>query len=193
MGKNKKPRSLGRLLIDLTPLLDVIFIVLIVVLAGQDNYSTEADRKYAEAEKYVKEVNAEMEEIDAENSVLKEQMSTYSSLNEYFNVVTVYAAYSQENRKLRTIYIKVNTDEPITINLNPSNVSSAWAECRKYIEDKIKEDLSLPMILSINTNSDEKMLYRDEESIHSMFMDLMNNYKNLTIRNADWDSADTDH
>ncbi|MBR4753694.1 MAG: hypothetical protein IK054_00780, partial [Lachnospiraceae bacterium] len=47
MGKNKKPRSLGRLLIDLTPLLDVIFIVLIVVLAGQDNYSTEADRKYA--------------------------------------------------------------------------------------------------------------------------------------------------
>lgn len=193
MGKNKKPRSLGRLLIDLTPLLDVIFIVLIVVLAGQDNYSTEADRKYAEAEKYVKEVNAEMEEIDAENSVLKEQMSTYSSLNEYFNVVTVYAAYSQENRKLRTIYIKVNTDEPITINLNPSNVSTAWAECRKYIEDKIKEDLSLPMILSINTNSDEKMLYRDEESIHSMFMDLMNNYKNLTIRNADWDSADTDH
>lgn len=193
MGKNKKPRSLGRLLIDLTPLLDVIFIVLIVVLAGQDNYSTEADRKYAEAEKYVKEVNAEMEEIDAENSVLKEQMSTYSSLNEYFNVVTVYAAYSQENRKLRTIYIKVNTDEPITINLNPSNVSSAWAECRKYIEDKIKEDLSLPMILSINTNSDEKMLYRDEESIHSMFMDLMNNYKNLTIRNADWDSADADH
>ena len=193
MGKNKKPRSLGRLLIDLTPLLDVIFIVLIVVLAGQDNYSTEADRKYAEAEKYVKEVNAEMEEIDAENSVLKEQMSTYSSLNEYFNVVTVYAAYSQENRKLRTIYIKVNTDEPITINLNPSNVSSAWSECRKYIEDKIKEDLSLPMILSINTNSDEKMLYRDEESIHSMFMDLMNNYKNLTIRNADWDSADTDH
>ena len=186
MGKNKKPRSLGRLLIDLTPLLDVIFIVLIVVLAGQDNYSTEADRKYAEAEKYVKEVNAE-------NSVLKEQMSTYSSLNEYFNVVTVYAAYSQENRKLRTIYIKVNTDEPITINLNPSNVSTAWAECRKYIEDKIKEDLSLPMILSINTNSDEKMLYRDEESIHSMFMDLMNNYKNLTIRNADWDSADTDH
>ena len=28
MGKNKKPKSIGRLLIDLTPLLDVIFIVL---------------------------------------------------------------------------------------------------------------------------------------------------------------------
>ena len=55
-------------------MLDVIFIVLIVVLAGQDNYSTQADVKYAEAEKYVSEVNAEMEEIDAENSVLKEQM-----------------------------------------------------------------------------------------------------------------------
>ncbi|MBR5179577.1 MAG: hypothetical protein IKW90_12375 [Lachnospiraceae bacterium] len=188
--KNKKPRSLGRLLIDLTPLLDVIFIVLIVVLAGQDNYSTEADRKYAEAEKYVSEVNAEMEEIDAQNSVLKEQMSAYSSLNEFFNVVTVYAAYSPENRKLRTIYIKVNTDDPITINLNPSNVSSAWTECKKYIEEIIKKDQSLPMILSLDINSDEKMLYRDEESIQSMFMDLVNNYKNLTVRNLNADSAD---
>ena len=87
MGKNKKPKSIGRLIVDLTPLLDVIFIVLIVILAGQDNYSTQADVKYAEAEKYVSEVNAEMEEIDAQNSVLKEQMSAYSSMNEYFNVV----------------------------------------------------------------------------------------------------------
>ena len=117
MGKNKKPKSIGRLIVDLTPLLDVIFIVLIVILAGQDNYSTQADVKYAEAEKYVSEVNAEMEEIDAQNSVLKEQMSAYSSMNEYFNVVTVYAAYSPENRKLRTIYLKVNTDEPIKITV----------------------------------------------------------------------------
>ena len=181
--KNKKPRSLGRLLIDLTPLLDVIFIVLIVVLAGQDNYSTEADRKYAEAEKYVSEVNAEMEEIDAQNSVLKEQMSAYSEINEYFNVVTVYAAYSLENRKLRTIYLKVNTDESVKINLNPDNMSQAWLECRNKIEDIIKKDETLPMILSIDTNNDDKMLYRDEEAINNMFMDLAKTYNNLTIKN----------
>ena len=182
MGKNKKPKSIGRLIVDLTPLLDVIFIVLIVILAGQDNYSTQADVKYAEAEKYVSEVNAEMEEIDAQNSVLKEQMSAYSSMNEYFNVVTVYAAYSPENRKLRTIYLKVK------INLNPSNMSSAWTECRNHIEEIIRKDESLPMILSINTNSDDKMLYRDEESISSMFMEFTKTYKNLSIRNSDVNS-----
>ena len=187
MKKDKKSRSLSRILIDLTPLLDVIFIVLIVVLAGQDNYSTEADRKYAEAEKYVIDVNAEMEEIDAENSVLKEQMSSYSALNEYFNVVTVYAAYSPENRKFRTIYIKVNTDETQKINLNPSNSQDAWSECRKFIEDIIKKDESLPMILSINTSGDDKMLYRDESSINDMFADLMRKYQNLTIRNMNSD------
>lgn len=187
MKKDKKSRSLSRILIDLTPLLDVIFIVLIVVLAGQDNYSTEADRKYAEAEKYVIDVNAEMEEIDAENSVLKEQMSSYSALNEYFNVVTVYAAYSPENRKFRTIYIKVNTDETQKINLNPSNSQDAWNECRKFIEDIIKKDESLPMILSINTSGDDKMLYRDESSINDMFADLMRKYQNLTIRNMNSD------
>ena len=185
MGKNKKPKSIGRLIVDLTPLLDVIFIVLIVILAGQDNYSTQADVKYAEAEKYVSEVNAEMEEIDAQNSVLKEQMSAYSSMNEYINIVTVYAAYSSENRKNRTIYLKVNVEEPIKISLNPNNTSEAWSECRDYIEEIINEDVNTPMILSINANNDEKMLYRDEESINSLFMELTKNYNNLTIRNLD--------
>ena len=53
MGKNKKPKTIGRLIIDLTPLLDVIFIVLIVVLAGQDTFNMEANQKFAEAEVYV--------------------------------------------------------------------------------------------------------------------------------------------
>ena len=184
MGKDrKKPGSLGRLLIDLTPLLDVVFLVLIVVLAGQDNYNTEADRKYAEAEQYVKEAAEKIDETEAENSVLTEQMDAYSSLNEFFNVVTVYAAYSRENRKLRTIYIKVNTDDTVTINLNPSNVTSAWSECRNYIEDIIKKDESLPMILSLDLNNSEKMLYRDEQSINDMFMELLGKYPKLNIRN----------
>lgn len=183
MGKNKKPRSIGRLLIDLTPLLDVIFLVLIVVLAGQDNYNNEADMKFAEAEKYVSEVNAEMDEISAKDVVLSEQMKAYESINEYFNVVTVYAAYSPENRKLRTIYVMVNTDEPIQITLNPSNTSQAWTECRKYIEDLIKKDESLPMILSVKTQDNDKMLYRDEEAISSLFMDLSKEYSSITIRN----------
>ena len=185
MGKNKKPKSIGRLIVDLTPLLDVIFIVLIVVLAGQDNYSTQADVKYAEAEKYVSEVNAEMEEIDAENSVLKEQMSAYSEINDYVNVVTVYAAYDPEYRKHRTIYVKLNNEETKSIDLNAVNSSLAWAECRKYIEDIIKKDDSLHMILSVNTNSDDKMLYRDEIAINEMFSELMDNYNNLSIRKFD--------
>ena len=188
MGKEKKQKSLGRLLIDLTPLLDVVFIVLIVVLAGQADYSNKADLKYVEAELYVSEADAKMDELEAQDSVIREQMSNYSSINEYFNVVTVYASYSLENRKLRTIYVMVNTDDPKTFNLNPSNTSSAWTDCRNYIEDIIKKDESLPMILSINTNSDEKMLYRDEQSINDMFSDLMRTYKNLTIKNLDVNS-----
>lgn len=183
MTGEKKPKSLGRLIVDLTPLLDVIFLVLIVVLAGQDNYSSEADKKYEEAQKIVQEVNAQIGEIDADNSVLKEQMSAYESLNEYFNVVTVYAAYSTESRKLRTIYLKINTDDIIKINLNPSNSTSAWAECRNYIEAIIKEDETLPMIVSIDSNNDEKMLYRDEEAISGMLTELLRLYPNVTIRN----------
>lgn len=182
MAKNRKPRSIGRILIDLTPLLDVVFIMLIVVLAGQDNYNSKADQKIAEAEKIVAEAESEVSEIEAKNSALSEQMAAYSEINDHFNIVTVYAAYSTENRKLRTIYLVINTDDPIQINLNPSNTSSAWAECREMIENVIKKDKDLPMILSISTSNDEKMLYRDEQAIITMLNDLGKTYSNITVR-----------
>ena len=182
MEKNRKQRSLGRLLIDLTPLLDVIFIVLIVVLAGQDNYNTEADRKYADAEALTLTADAQVADIEAKNAAYSEQMKAYEEINEYFNIITAYARYSPENRKYRTIYIMINTDSPVEILLNPSRENEAWSECRKTIEDVIKKDEDLPVILSISSEMNDKMLYRDEESIYSIFKDLKGRYNNITIR-----------
>ena len=158
MGKNKKPKSIGRLIIDLTPLLDVIFIVLIVVLAGQDTFNMEADQKFAEAEVYVSEADKKLDEMEALVDTYAEQMAAYDSLSDYFNAVTVYASYSLENRRLRTVYVMINNEEPVTLNLTPSNTAETWAECKRMIEEVIKKDETLPMILSINSNGDEKML-----------------------------------
>ena len=111
-------------------------------------------------------------------------MAAYDSLSEYFNVVTVYASYSLENRRLRTVYVMVNNEEPVTLNLTPSNTAETWAECKRMIEEVIKKDETLPLILSINSNGDEKMLYRDDEAIYGIFRDLQNAYpdSNISIR-----------
>ena len=179
MGKNKKPKSIGRLIIDLTPLLDVIFIVLIVVLAGQDTYNIEADQKMVQAEEYVSEADKKLDEMESMVGTYAEQMAAYDSLSEYFNAVTVYASYSRENRRLRTVYVMVNNEEPVTLNLTPSNTAETWAECKRMIEEVIKKDESLPMILSISSNGDDKMLYRDDEAIYSIFKDLHNAYPTI--------------
>ena len=63
MGKNKKPKSIGRLIIDLTPLLDVIFIVLIVVLAGQDTFNMEAEQNLEQAAVYRSEADKQLDEM----------------------------------------------------------------------------------------------------------------------------------
>ena len=179
MGKNKKPKSIGRLLIDLTPLLDVIFIVLIVVLAGQDTFKAEADQKHAEATEYVSEADKKLSEMETKVEMYSEQMAAYDSLSEYFNVVTVYASYNLDNRRLRTVYIMINNEAPVTLNLTPSNTPEVWSECKKMIEDVIKKDETLPLILSVNSNNDEKMLYRDDEAIYDIFKDLQNAYPGI--------------
>jgi len=183
MGKKKRTKSLGRLLIDLTPLLDVIFIVLIVVLAGRDSYSAAAEEKMLMAEEYTKEADQKLNEMEAKVDTYLDQMNTYNVLNEYFNVVTVYSAYSPENRRLRTIYVMINTDEPVMLSLTPST-SEKWDECRDIVEEVIKKDLKKPVILSINMNNEGKMLYRDEVKINEIFMELVNKYDNVSVKKA---------
>lgn len=182
MGKNKKSKSIGRLLIDLTPLLDVVFIVLIVVLAGQDSFSAEAEKKFSDAEQIVSESEIELSEMEAKVNTYSEQMAAYESINEFFNIVTVYSAYTPGNRRIRTIYVMINNEQPKEINLTPSNTSDAWDECRKLIEETIKKDESLPTILTISTKEDTMMLYRDEQSIKNMFFDIKDSYQNISIK-----------
>ena len=182
MGKNKKPKTIGQLLIDLTPLLDVIFIVLIVVLVGRDSYNAEADRKYEDAEQYVSEADAKLAEMEAKISTYTEQMKVYDELTEYINTITVYSAYNPANRKVRTIYVMINRDVPKEINLSPSTEKSAWDECRSIIEDVLQKNENAQLILSISTENNDKMLYRDEEAIYDMFKDLMSKYSNISMR-----------
>jgi len=182
MGKNKKPKTIGQLLIDLTPLLDVIFIVLIVVLVGRDSYNAEADKKYADAEQYVSEADAKVAEMEAKTATYTEQMKAYGEISEYVNLITVYAGYNPANRKFRTIYVMINADAPKEINLNPSTEKNAWAECRTMIEEVIQKNENAHAVLSISTENSEQMLYRDEEAIYDMFKDLMDKYSNISMR-----------
>lgn len=160
MRLGKKPKTFAQVLIDLTPLLDVIFILLIVVLTFQDDYSAKADAKVSEAEEYVDQANDDIAKKNAELDVVNEQLDNYANMNTYVTAVSIYASYQPSNRKYREIHIQINADEPKLINLNPSNSDEAWNECKDFVEQYISPDT--PMIISVKN---EKMLYRDEQKI----------------------------
>ena len=189
MGIKSKPNIIGQLLIDLTPLLDVIFIFLIVVLTFQEDFDKSADEKLTTAQQIEQNANAKIEqnELDVKDAIaeangrtdtMQEQLDTYMHLYDSINVVTIYASYTPSNRKYRTVHVKINANEMWEKEINPSNEEAVWVECQKYIEDELANSSKLP-IPTLFSVSNEKMLYRDEQSIMSLYEKLNINDKYL--------------
>ena len=167
-----KNDSIGRTLIDLTPLLDVVFILLIVVIVHS---------RINEAE----QLNFKDDRIEFyENKIedYKEQLGGNSVNMEHFNSITVYATFNEyEDRKERTISIGINNTIETRI-LKPSNEDTIWNECKEIILRAIEKEDILYSILSIgdgNAENDAKMLYRDELSIIQMFNEICQEHKNI--------------
>lgn len=170
--KTDKKRTIGQILIDLTPLLDVVFILLMIVMIGSEVYAGQADSVRAEAE----DVKAEYTAMEA---VMTDRIDTYEHLDDYVGVVSIYAAYQPSYRQNRTIYIGYG-DEVKTIALNGAGTTKAWKDCRNYIEGILSANEGTPFVISI---LDEQMLYRDEQAIEDMFADLCASHKNLYLKN----------
>ncbi len=169
MGLKKKPKTLGQFLIDLTPLLDVIFIMLIVVLAYQDNYSKKADTAYNQALQIEQEAKDQVAAAENSNLAAQEQLDTYEHIHDYVNVVTIYASYRPSNIKYRTLHVEINANDPWEKEINPSNEGRIWDECQEYIESELADKSGIPTVYSIRN---EKMLYRDEQEILALYEKL---------------------
>ncbi len=167
MRLRNKNKRIGRALIDLTPLLDVIFIFLVVVLCFNTNENEEAQAKLIEAEERLQEAERIENEAETKLDVMQEQLDNYASDKDNISFVTIYAEYKDNDRKFRTIHIKVNALPEQKIPLNPSNAENAWNECKEYLVKYVDE--KKPMMISIKNS---KMLYRDEKRIEKLIEEL---------------------
>lgn len=174
--RRNRSKGIKQFIIDLTPLLDVIFILLIVVLASGTMSEEKADRQYEEAMEI---------QSDAEQQVnaYKSHLEAYSDIDEYFSIITVSAGYHSDNRRNRTITVKVNENEEARYELNPTNSGDQWGKIEQDIKKIISAKEDLPAILVLNVKNDEKMLYRDEEDIMEIFDGLKTEFpQNVEIR-----------
>lgn len=162
------------LIIDLTSLLDVIFIILLVVMCSQQltKWDYESQEQIA-AEK--------IRDAEAKSELYQDQMETHDKLNEYVLKLSVYSDFNPEQITVRKVRILKELEAIQTIDLIGADTADAFAKLEKSLADYIAENSDKPVILSLN-EGDEKILYRDEKAILAIFEKLSESYTNVYIK-----------
>lgn len=170
----RKRRRNNDLVIDLTSLLDVIFILLLVILCAEQIAKEEyVDREQAAAEK--------VQEAEAAKELYNDQIEFSDSINQYVCAISVYSDYNPDQITVRKVRVLKEAQEIESFDLIGADTKEAYeafTEClTKYITDNAEQ----PVILSLN-EGDEKILYRDEKAILKIFQQLSDDYENVYIK-----------
>lgn len=177
----RRHRAKSDILIDLTSLLDVIFIILLVVIFRQQSLTEKQLSQAENANAVMEDASALADEANAKYELYMDQLETADQLNQYVWAVSVYASYSSDNVTERHIRILREGEEIETFDLRGTNVQDALVQFRDTLENYVKEHSDQPVILSLN-EKDEKILYRDEKEIRKIFDYLSEEYGNVFIK-----------
>lgn len=183
------------ILIDLTSLLDVIFIVLLIVMCSQqlqtETIGKATELTTTEAEQAIVKSDIAKTEADAIKSQYANQIQSYENADSYVTFIDVTSYYSSGAYSERTIRVLVGIEasEPVQeFKVTESNPQTGYHELQKYLEGEIEklqtEDNDHPVILTLNRN-DENILYRDELAIDNIFAQLAKVYTNVFIKYSD--------
>ena len=174
--RRKRRGSRGDVLIDLTSLLDVIFIILLVVMWGQNTVETNLKQTQAEAEEA-------MHQTEAERMLYEQQLEITENIHSYVFAVSVVVPYDKTDVTHRTIQILKEGEEIESFELIGNNVTTSVGAFRKSLESYVKTNKDRPVIFSLNER-DDKILYRDEVMVTEIFNELTKEYSNVYIRGS---------
>lgn len=168
--------------IELTSLLDVIFIVLMVVICSQQMTTKaaqqDAEDEISKAQRAQIEAQNERAEAEAEKKLFEEHMETYEEINTQMSVVTVYADYTPSDPSERTLSLMVDTESSSKIIMTPGTEKVSWAKLESQLTDAVEKANAAgkPVIISVNR---DRILYRDESRLTSLVDDLFRRYDNI--------------
>ncbi len=171
-GKNHlRNRNSGG--IDLNPLLDVIFIILLVVVC---NSATQTVSLKDAAEQ------AEQREAEAAQvrDIYEEQLDSMENMADYVVPVTIMIRPDLEDVHNRTAEILMG--EKLTeIEITPETEDTAYEEIKTMLTGELSGAEGRVMLLSLN-DDDEQILYRDEKRVKDISEDLKEEFGNLFLK-----------
>lgn len=181
----RKKNSRTDFIIDLTSLLDVIFIVLLIVMCRQAFLST---NEHAQLKHMQNEAEERKNEANARKTYYEQHTEKYENIEKYVRFVDVVASFnSVASIYNRTVVMTSDIEEgsePMVLPVTQAKEEEDYAQIRDYLTGIIEEaskDGSIPVILSLN-RGDENILYRDEVAIYNIFEYLASQYDNVFTR-----------
>lgn len=171
--RRKRGGSGRDVLIDLTSLLDVMFIILLIVMWGQNNTEGNLEKARAEAE----QAKAKTE---AEYRLYADQLDIADHINQYVCAVSVMVPFNEEDVTQRQIQILKEGEVIESFDLVGNNVSASVEAFKKSLTEYIQKNNGRPIILSLNEN-DDYILYRDEVMVTELFLELAKEYNNVYV------------
>ena len=189
--------------VELTSLLDVIFIVLMIVICNQqinleekqesaDRMVTEAEAEAesilldadairAEAESVLLEAEDRMAEAEAEKTLFEEHSEKFADVTSQMMTVTVVIDYQPSNLKTRTIRLLADAGQPETITITPETENDAYTEFEEKLETLVAEAEAAdkPVVIGIDM---KRILYRDEQRAEEVLSVINERHGNLYYR-----------
>lgn len=183
-------RKRKSVVVELTSLLDVIFIMLFMVMNRSQTAAEEAEntarQEISAAQSQVEEMQNEVDgyreiisEVEAERANLeavKHKLNSYEVFDEYASIVSVYVI---DNTYKRTIKVET-VSEAVTIDYSWENMDYAEETLKKALNDCIS-DSENPVFIVFSYNGDK--LYRQDYTLVSEVMtEVHGGYENVYIK-----------
>lgn len=174
--RKKRGGSGKDVLIDLTSLLDVMFIILLIVMWGQNHTEGKLEKSQAEAE--YAQVQAE-----AEYKLYEQQLEIADNLNQYVWAVSIVVPYDKNDVTQRKIQVLKEDEEIESFSLVGNNIADSVEDFRESLDGYVTKNADKPVIFSLN-EEDDNILYRDEVMVNEILTELVKKYNNVYIRGS---------
>ena len=169
MKRHKRNAGLN---IDLTSILDVIFIVLMVVMCNRS----------VNENKEIESLKKENDQLNAEKAVLEDQLYTYEHEDDLVSYVVLYANYETNNPQNRNIWLSLGDEEVIPpIPITPETEEEKYTQIKDELENYVSERSDKPVLIVLD---ESQILHRDRKRLDEMLSVLDDNpdYPNLYKR-----------
>ena len=177
-----KKHGKSEIIMDLTSLLDVVFIMLIILLSMSTIDSLKLAENNRDADARIEQAETAQAAAEAARNNYISQMET---LQQGCDVLSLTESYDPARIIERTVHIVDINGGANEYTLRGANTKADLEQIRTFINEQIEASAQKgedrPIILALNDN-DGRILYRDEQAFISMFTAIREDHANVHLR-----------